>query len=116
MFGFITNWRLRRAAQRISVELGPYLIRQFGGSEHYTQPQIARAVDELDLDRRYASLAYAAFMSRKDFANVVQALKAEGGKLLDYDDALDALERYKPWVGRWRPLRRPSIGPRSGLR
>ena len=97
---------MRRAAQRISIELGPYLIRQFGGSEHYTQPQIARAIEDLDLDRRYSSLPYAAFMSRKDFANVVQALKAEGGKLLDYDDALDALERYKPLTWRWHPARR----------
>ena len=32
MFGFITNWRLRRAAQRIPVELGPYLIRQYGAT------------------------------------------------------------------------------------
>src|SRR5262247_3678245 len=65
--GFLSDWRQRRAARAYATKLGPWLANSFGAAAAYTQAQIRRGIEVLNLDAQYVAFGYAAFLSRKDY-------------------------------------------------
>lgn len=90
--GWFGRRRLRRAAKRYAVSLGPALLDAFGAAEFYTPAQIRSAVTRSGLDARHIALAYAAFLPQAQF----DVLQPDMPIRLTYEEARSLLERYKP--------------------
>ncbi|HWD28368.1 MAG TPA: DUF6559 family protein [Rhizomicrobium sp.] len=76
-------WRLRHAARAYAAKLPRRLVRDYGERDPYTVPQVRNAIVHAGLNPRYAVLAYARFLPRSDFENLLLGLEVQ----LPYDDA-----------------------------
>jgi hypothetical protein len=101
------NWlqslQLRGAAKSYALRLPAYLKQAYGASEAYSPAQIAHAVTTLDLKQRYIALAYAAYVSEAEFAE----LRADLPIKMQYGGARAEFFRHVPEpepTDAWNPL------------
>jgi hypothetical protein len=97
---WLDRWRMRRSARRFATRLPGYLRRNWGGSDNYTEAQIARTLQHFRLGGRFVAVAYAGLLSEADYLAMAGRLP----RVLPYDLAREVFERARPWSrGAWEP-------------
>ena len=110
------NWlqtlRLNAVAKRYALALPKYLQHAYDDSEFYTHGQIAHAVADLRLPRKYIGLAYAVYLPKMAY----EELRATLPRPLAYEEARSAFYRHVPEPDvsdEWNPL---TVNSLSGTR
>jgi len=90
---WLNQFGLNRAAKTYAKQLPAAMNAGWGSSDVYTIGQVKAAIRHLSLKGRYIAIAYAAFLTREDFAS----LEAEYPTPIAYDTAreLFALHRQR---------------------
>ena len=90
--GVFDRWMLRLSARRFAHRLPTYIQRSWGESDAYTEAQIAAALRRCGLGGRDVAIAYAAYLSEKDYLAMAERLP----RVLPYDQARGLFEAARP--------------------
>ena len=70
MFGLFRQYKLRKTIQAYVREIGPYLLKNYGGSGQYTVMQIQAAIKVLKLNADYMPYAIALYRHEESINTV----------------------------------------------
>jgi hypothetical protein len=97
--------KLKHMARIYSEQLPTRLKRDYGTREFYTEPQVRAAVFHLDLDATYIFLAYAMYLTKPEYDELLPRLPL----YLTYEHAREFFIEYEP-----EDIRSEEFGPNRG--